>query len=105
MPLPSVAKYGALQCKAKSKHSGVQCKNPAVTSWGMTVCKFHGARRPSSIKRGADHPGYRHGKETLPAKAERSALLTELRKLEVEMALVGLLEGPRWRGSKPKKSL
>ena len=102
MPLPSVAKYGALQCKAKSKQSGVQCKNPAVTSWGMKVCKFHGARRPSSIKRGAAHPGYRHGQETLPAKAERSAKLAQLRDLEAEMALTGLLEGPRWRGRKPK---
>ena len=101
MPLPSVAKYGALQCKAKSKQSGVQCKNPAVTSWGMKVCKFHGARRPSSIKRGAAHPGYRHGQETLPAKAERSAKLAELRDLEAEMALVGVLEGARWRGRKP----
>ena len=101
MPLPSVAKYGALQCKAKSKQSGVQCKNPAVTSWGMKVCKFHGARRPSSIKRGADHPGNRHGQETLPAKAERSAKLVQLRDLEAEMALVGVLKGPRWRGRKP----
>jgi hypothetical protein len=67
----------------------------------MKVCKFHGARRPSSIKRGADHPGYRHGQETLPAKAERSAKLAELRDLEADMALVGVLEGPRWRGRKP----
>ena len=102
MPLPSVAKYGALQCKAKSKQSGVQCKNPAVTSWGMKVCKFHGARRPSSIKRGAAHPGYRHGAETLEAKAERSAMLAQLRDLEAEMALVGIFDGPRWRGKKPK---
>jgi len=66
----------------------------------MAVCKFHGARRPSSIKRGADHPGYRHGQETLEAKAERSAKLTELRDLESEMAKLGVLEGPRWRGKK-----
>jgi hypothetical protein len=67
----------------------------------MKVCKFHGARGPSSIKRGVDHPGYRHGQETLPAKAERSAKLAELRDIEAEMALVGVLDGPRWRGRKP----
>ena len=100
MPLPSVAKYGALQCKAKSKHSGVQCKNPAA--YGMPVCRFHGARRPGTIKRGAAHPNYRHGGETKTAKKERSQRLTELRELEGAMALVGVLEGPRWRGRKPK---
>ena len=31
--------------------------------------------------------------QTLPAKAERSAKLTQLRDLEAEMALVGVLEG------------
>ena len=40
--------------------------------------------------------------QTLPAKAERSAKLAQLRDLEAEMALTGLLEGPRWRGRKPK---
>ena len=40
--------------------------------------------------------------ETLPAKAERSAKLVQLRDLEAEMALVGALEGPKWRGRKPK---
>jgi hypothetical protein len=40
--------------------------------------------------------------QTLPAKAERSAKLAELRDLESEMAKLGVLEGPRWRGRKPK---
>ena len=31
----------AKQCKARSKHSGEQCKNPAVT--GFDVCHMHGA--------------------------------------------------------------
>ena len=42
------------------------------------------------------------GQKTLPAKAERSAKLVQLRDLEAEMAVVGVLEGPRWCGSKPK---
>jgi hypothetical protein len=67
----------------------------------MKVCKFHGARRPSSIKRGADHPLFKTGTETLEAKELRSQKLVELRELEGAMALVGVLEGPRWRGRKP----
>jgi hypothetical protein len=39
---------------------------------------------------------------TLPAKAERSAKLAQLRDLEAQMAVVGVLDGPRWRGRKPK---
>ena len=41
------------------------------------------------------------GQQTLPAKADRSAKLAQLRDLEAEMALVGVLKGPRWRGRKP----
>jgi hypothetical protein len=42
--------------------------------------------------------------QTLPAKAERSAKLAQLRDLEADMGLVGVLDGPRWRGRKPKVS-
>ena len=30
------------RCRAKSKRSGVQCKNWAIKGWG--VCRMHGAR-------------------------------------------------------------
>lgn len=63
---------------------------------------MHGARHRETIKKGADHPNYQHGNETLPAKAARSAKLTELRQIEGTMALLGILEGPKWRGRKPK---
>lgn len=47
------------------------------------VCSFRaGAAKPTAIKRGANHPQYRHGRETLEAKAERSKRLAELRELE-----------------------
>lgn len=51
--------------------------------------------------RGANHPQYRHGQETLEAKAERSQRLAELRELEEMMFKLGLAGGPRWRGRKP----
>jgi len=57
-------------------------------------------RNPTTVNLGLT--GALPGQKTLPAKAERSAKLAQLRDLEAEMALVGVLEGPRWRGRKPK---
>ncbi len=102
MPLPSVRSGAALQCRAKAKGTGLQCFNPAATKWSSPVCRVHGARKPETIKRGKDHPAYRHGDQTLEAKALRSARLAELRDLEASMVLLGVLEGARWRGRKPK---
>ena len=100
MPLPSIRSGKTLRCYAKCKARGDQCRNPAA--YGMPVCRFHGARKPGTIKRGAAHPNYRHGGETLTAKSNRSAKLAQLRDLEAQMAVVGVLEGPRWRGRKPR---
>ena len=67
----------------------------------MKVCRYHGARKPETIMRGANHPQYRHGGETLAAKAERRQRLGELRELEALSFAMGLAAGPRWRGRKP----
>ena len=48
MPLTKTAK----RCKAKSKLSGVQCKNPAVK--GYEVCRMHGARGGAPKKKFVD---------------------------------------------------
>ena len=53
------------------------------------------------IHRGRAHPAYKHGQETLQAKRERSAKLKELRDIEGAMTVLGVLDGPRWRGRKP----
>jgi hypothetical protein len=99
MPLNCVADNAAKRCRATAKSSRERCKNPAA--FGCSTCRLHGARRPKTIKRGADHPAFQHGKETLQAKAERSSKLEELRQLEGEMHAAGILVGPRWRGRKP----
>lgn len=88
MPLDSVKKHGALQCKATAKHSGRQCRNPAA--FGMRVCRMHGARRKETILREEAHPNYKHGNETLVAKAERSAGAAELRRLEGLMHVLNM---------------
>lgn len=75
--------------------------NPAA--FGTKVCRYHGARRPNTVKRGADHPQYRHGSETLEAKAERSKTLAKLHELEALSFALGLVAqgAKQWRGRKP----
>ena len=90
----------APRCTAKAKRSGVRCLNPAAFS--MRVCRVHGARRSSTVRRGTDHPAYKTGNETLTAKRERSARLAELRDIEAALSALGALDGPRWPGRKPK---
>jgi hypothetical protein len=68
----------------------------------MKVCRYHGARKPETILRGANHPQYRHGQETLDAKAGRSQRLGELRELEALSFALGMASGHKWRGRKPR---
>ena len=79
MPLPNVASGRTPQCKARSKRSLEQCKNPAA--YGCATCRFHGARRPNTIKRGPAHPQYRHGRETKEARQRRVEEIMRLRRL------------------------
>lgn len=99
MPLPSIGKYGAVQCKAKSKRSKVRCLNPAA--YGMGVCRFHGARHSHTVLKGESHPNYRHGEETLEAKQARSEALNRIRVLEDLMHLLGMTTAKKTAGRKP----
>lgn len=100
MPLPNIISGKTSRCTAKCKARGDRCRNPSA--YGMRVCRYHGAKKPEAIKRGANHPQYRHGQETREAKAERSKKLTELRELEALSIAFGLVTGPRWRGRQPR---
>lgn len=100
MPLPSIVSGKTKRCKAKCKARGDQCRNPAA--YGMAVCRYHGARKPETIMQGANHPRYKHGQETITAKAKRSKRLVELRELEALSFAFGLVTAPRWRGRKPR---
>ncbi len=99
MPLPAITEHGATRCRAKAKHSGQRCMNPAAH--GMPVCRVHGARRSETVRKGPAHPAYQIGQETQEAKADRSAKLAQLRQLEGVLHAAGILVGPRWRGRKP----
>ncbi len=102
MPLPGVTSGKTARCTARCKARGDRCRNPAA--YKMPVCRFHGARHPETIQKGEQHPAYRHGNETLAAKAERSRRLTELRDIEAVMFAIGMVApgSTRARGRKPK---
>ena len=34
-----------------------------LRTYGCRTCRLHGARKPTSIKAGPNHPNYRHGQE------------------------------------------
>ena len=86
MPLPSVEKYGARRCHAKSKSTGKQCGNPACLDSKGGICRYHGYRSPESIKRGKDHPNFVHGERSQEGiqihreTMQRIKLLTKLAK-------------------------
>ena len=97
MPLPS-QKYGAHQCTAKSKRSGVRCLNNAVST--SNVCRMHGFVPKDKIKRGEQHPNYTHGQRSLEAQLEQSATSCRLQQLEDALHVLGMTTAKRSRGRK-----
>jgi hypothetical protein len=63
---------------------------------------MHGARQLSTIKAGKYHPNYKHGENTIEARARYSAASARLRELEALMHLLGMTSANRWPGRKPK---
>ena len=98
MPLPSITTYGANQCTAKSKRTSRPCRN--LAAYGCRTCRYHGARRPESIKRGEQHPNYVHGNRTLESQKQASEQSLKLQQLEDAMHLLGLTTAKRSRGRK-----
>ena len=101
MPLPSVSKHQASQCTARAKSTKYRCLNPAA--YGCRTCRLHGAHKPNSIKRGKDHPNYRHGIETLERKRQRSIKLAELREIEDDLIQRGFIKCKRTVGRKSSR--
>lgn len=97
MPLPS-QKYGAKQCSARSKRSGVRCLNNAVTT--SNVCRMHGFVPKDKVKRGQVHGMYKNGNRALEAQLEQSATSRRLQQLEDAMHLLAMTTAKRSRGRK-----
>ena len=94
MPLPRINK----QCTALTKRTKQMCKNPAA--YGCRSCRVHGARKAESIKRGKDHVNFVHGRRTLEAQLEQSAVSRKLQQLEDALHLLGMTTAKRSRGRK-----
>ena len=99
MPLPS-QKYGALQCSARSKRSGVRCLNNAVST--SNVCRMHGYVPKDKVKRGEVHGMYRNGNRTLVAQKQFSEQSARLQMIEDALHLLGMTRASRLRGAKAK---
>lgn len=62
--------HRAPRCTAKSKRTGLPCRNPAVRGWA--VCRMHGAR--GGAKPGKGHPNWKHGERSQEAVALRGLI-------------------------------
>lgn len=100
MPLPS-QKYGAKQCSAKSKRSGVRCLNNAVST--STVCRMHGYVPKAKVKRGKAHGMYRDGSRTQETQKQSSEQSARLSQYEDALHLLGLTTAKRSPGRKSAK--
>jgi len=76
------------QCKAKSKRSGVRCKNNAVT--GMQVCRMHGGKSLAGADSGTFVTGRysKHLPDRLAGKYLEALADKDLIRLNEEIALV-----------------
>ena len=92
-----------LQCNAKSKRTGVQCRAPAAT--GKAKCRFHGGAstgpKPDLGRKHCAEAKTVHGRETRKARTERAEAMRRLRLLEDLGHLLGIMSGPKTRGRKP----
>ncbi len=96
MPLPCVANHTAAQCSAMSKHTKQRCLN--LAAYGCKTCRFHGARKPASIKKGKNCNFYIHGNDSRAARKARPAKLKkakeEIKQLEELLKQDVILELP-----------
>ena len=96
-----------VQCQAKSKRTGQQCRAPAIQ--GNHVCLFHGGlstgpRTPEGRKRCARARSV-HGEETTAIRKERSHASARLSTLESIGHALGMMTGAKKTpGRKPKSA-
>jgi hypothetical protein len=93
-----------LQCQAKSKRTKQQCRAPAAK--GKTKCRFHGGassgpKTAEGRQRCAEAKTI-HGNETRQARSDRATAMRRLRALEDLGHLLGIMQGARTRGPKPR---
>ena len=91
-----------LRCTARTKHSKDQCRKPAMQ--GKTKCRTHGgASTGPKTRAGKDairRAHFKHGEQTLEAKAARSDKSAEMQALEDIMHVMNMTSAKRTRGRK-----
>ena len=95
-------KITCLRCTAKAKGSQIQCRKPAIR--GKTKCRTHGGAstgpRTHAGKDAIRQAHFKHGEQTLEAKAARSAKNAEMRSLEDVLHALNMTSAKRTRGRK-----
>lgn len=93
------------RCKAKSSRTKLQCAKPALR--GKVVCGHHGGYstgpRTKEGKERIRAAHFKHGKETLEAKAERSAKSAMFLYLRDLGEHIGILKKSKIRGRHPSE--
>ena len=84
-----------VQCNAKSKRTGIQCRVPAAK--GKTKCRFHGGastgpKTQQGRQRCAEAKTI-HGNETRKARSEQAVGMRRLRRLEDLGYSLGIMTG------------
>ncbi len=92
-----------VQCNAKSKRTGNQCRAPAAK--GKTKCRFHGGastgpKTDQGRQRCAEVKTI-HGNETRKGRTERAEVMRRLRAIEDLSYALGIMSGPSTPGRKP----
>ena len=83
-----------LRCTARSSRTKEQCKKPALKASRTFKCGHHGGD-PQKLR-------LKHGRDTIAARAERAKEAALLRRLEDALHLLGMINGQRTPGRKPK---
>lgn len=103
MFLTAGGRIRCVQCSAKSKRTGQQCRAPAAQ--GKTKCRHHGgASTGPKTTEGRAHCADAktvHGFETRKYRADRAEGMRRLRDLEELGHRLGIMSGPRTPGRKP----
>ena len=94
-----------LQCTARSKRSGVQCRRPASKFSKTQKCHMHGGRGNSAPKSEAGRrrviaAHIKSGRHTKDAKHDQSRASARLARLEDAMHVLGMTTASRTRGRK-----
>ena len=94
-----------LQCTARSKRSGVQCRRPASKFSKTQKCHMHGGRGNSAPKTEVGRQRViaaltKSGRYTKEAKHDQSRASARLARLEDAMHVLGMTTATRTRGRK-----